>query len=298
MKILTKKLGKGEIKWGGVVIPRSKTALFPAPGVEFDLRDTKTAYRAKMDNQSRLRMASWFRQHRNVKPGDEVTFFKENGRLRIVLSKHFPEPTKSGIDWALEVIEAIRDGDVSGIIRLNKNGYTVEIGNHIKETRVISGTTETRSKRRRQSRSSTAGDNLPPKNSNVGDIEETDHKATPPERVHSAETREAVRHTSLRHPPVKSTAGRTLAPSPHAFALNHKPPLKYKGMRNAVDALTTCNSPGSEDYGFHYDIEYKRDGIYIERKQGPGYRTSQEEVDEMRRKVGLPVGRRKRNRST
>jgi hypothetical protein len=33
MKILTKKLGKGEINWKGVVIPRSKKALFPADSI-------------------------------------------------------------------------------------------------------------------------------------------------------------------------------------------------------------------------------------------------------------------------
>lgn len=141
MKILTKRLGPAEVKCRCIVLPRSKTALFPAPWVEFDLLEGKATYRAKIDSQSRLRASGWFRQHRNVKPGDQVTFFKENGRLRIALSKNFPEPTKSGIDWALEVIEAIRDGDVFGIIRLNKNGYTVEIGDHIKETQVISGTT-------------------------------------------------------------------------------------------------------------------------------------------------------------
>lgn len=141
MKILTKKLGKGEINWRGVVIPRSKTALFPSPAVEFDLWEGKTPYKAKMDRYSRLRMPTWFHQHQSVKEGDEVTFLKENGKIRIVLSKNFPEPTKSGIEWALEVIQAIKDGEVYGIIRLNKSGYTVEIGDHIKETQVISGTT-------------------------------------------------------------------------------------------------------------------------------------------------------------
>lgn len=151
MKILTKRLGPAEVKCRCIVLPRSKTALLPTPGVEFDLLEGKTPYKGKIDNQLRLRSSDWFRQHRNVKPGDEVTFFKENGRLRIELFKNFSEPTKSGIDWALEVIEAIRDGDVFGIIRLNKYGYTVEIGNHIKETQVISGTTGIKNKRRRQS---------------------------------------------------------------------------------------------------------------------------------------------------
>jgi len=141
MEILTKKLGDGQIRWGGVVIPKRKLSLFPADGVEFDLWEGKTAYKAKMDNYSRLRSPSWLHQHPSLKAGDEVTFLKENGKIRIVLSKNFPKPTKSGIDWALEVLEAIRDGEIYGIIRLNKNGYMVEIGDHIKETQVISGTT-------------------------------------------------------------------------------------------------------------------------------------------------------------
>jgi hypothetical protein len=139
MKILTKKLGKGEIKWGGVVIPRDKTSLFPAQGVEFDLVDEKTKYPAKMDAQSRLRMSSWFRQHKTVKPGDEVTFFKQNGTMRLSLSRTFSRPEKETFDWALEVIEAIRDGEIHGVIRLNGKGFDVEIGDHIKKTEVVVG---------------------------------------------------------------------------------------------------------------------------------------------------------------
>jgi len=140
MKILIKKLGKGEIKWGGVVIPRSKAALFPDPGVEFDVLDKKTAYRAKMDKQSRLRMASWFQQHRTIKPGDEVTFYRQNGTMRISLSRSFSRPEKETYEWAQEVIEAIRDGEIHGIVRMNKDGFSVEIGEHVKETQVVLGT--------------------------------------------------------------------------------------------------------------------------------------------------------------
>ena len=141
MEILTKKLGEGQIKWGGIVIPRSKKALFPSPGVEFDLWEGKTTYKAKMDNQSRLRVATWFRQHRSIKEGDEVTFLKEDGKIYVALSKNFLEPTKGVINWAQEVIEAIKDGEVHGIIRMNKKGFTVEIGDHIKKTQIILGTT-------------------------------------------------------------------------------------------------------------------------------------------------------------
>jgi hypothetical protein len=137
MKILTKKLGPSEIKWRGVVIPRSKKALFPAPGVEFELLDGRASYQAKMDNQSRLRMPGWFRQHRTVKPGDEVSFYKQNGTMRVSLSRQFSRPAKETFAWALEVIEAIRDGEVEGIFRFEKNGFSVEIGEHVKETQII-----------------------------------------------------------------------------------------------------------------------------------------------------------------
>ena len=137
MKILTKKLGKGEINWKGVVIPRSKKSLFPPPGVEFDLLEGKTIFKGKMDNQSRLRLAVWFRQHRSLKPGDEVTFSKQNGTMRISLSRTFSRPEKETFEWTIEVIEAIRDGEVDGIVRINKKGFCVEIGEHIKETQIV-----------------------------------------------------------------------------------------------------------------------------------------------------------------
>lgn len=140
MKILTKKLGKGEINWKGLVIPRSKNALFPAPGIEFDLLDSKTAYKAKMDVQSRLRVPDWFKQHRNLKPGDEVTFFKENGKMRITLLKNFADPHKETLDWAEDVILAIKNDEICAKITINKSGFSVEIGDQIKRTEVLSGT--------------------------------------------------------------------------------------------------------------------------------------------------------------
>jgi len=140
MEILTKKLKKGEINWGGLVIPRSKKNLFPPPGVEFDLLDNNMTFTAKMDDQSRLRMSAWYKQHRAVKPGDEVTLYKENGKIRISLSRYFLKPEKEIFNWAQEVIEAIRGGEIEGIIRLHKDGFCVEIGNHVKKTEIISTT--------------------------------------------------------------------------------------------------------------------------------------------------------------
>ena len=82
-------------------------------------------------------------------------------------------------------------------------------------------------------------------------------------------------------------AAYSLVDRPRRFARNHNPLLKYEGMRTAIDVLTACKSPFGDDYNFHYDVDYRRDGIYIERKLGRGYRTLQEEVDAMRTKAGL-----------
>ena len=141
MEILSKRLGEGEVRWKGVVIPRAKKELFPQRGIEFDLLEGKTIYKAKMDNQFRIRLATWFRRHPTIKAGDQITFFKENGKMRIALSKNFSKPDKGALDWAKEVLEAIGDREVHGTIRMNKNGFTVEIGEHIKETQIILGKT-------------------------------------------------------------------------------------------------------------------------------------------------------------
>lgn len=127
----------------------------------------------------------------------------------------------------------------------------------------------------------------PPRNSKVRNIEDKNHKLPPSERVRNAEAHKAVHHTKLRHPSVKSTDGRTLALSIRAFARGHNPPLKYEGMRNAIDVLTTCKSPTGEDYGFHYDVDYRRDGIFVKRKPGQGYRTLQEDLDAMLAKLDV-----------
>jgi hypothetical protein len=90
-----------------------------------------------------------------------------------------------------------------------------------------------------------------------------------------------------RHPPVKSLDGSILAPSIRKYALKHKPPLKYNSMRTAIDSLTACKSPEGNDYDFHYDVDYRRDGVYIELKQGKGYRTRSQEVKAMRKRAGF-----------
>ena len=56
------------------------------------------------------------------------------------LSRYFSKPEKEIFNWAQEVIEAIRGGEIEGIIRLHKDGFCVEIGDHVKKTEIISTT--------------------------------------------------------------------------------------------------------------------------------------------------------------
>lgn len=114
----------------------------------------------------------------------------------------------------------------------------------------------------------------------------TSRKVAAAEKVGSTEPALTPKRVKIQHPPVKTLDGRILG-SILDFARNHNPPLKYEGMRTAIDVLTACKSPDGDDYDFHYDIDYRQDGVYIERKQGRGYRTLAEEVYAMRRKAEL-----------
>jgi hypothetical protein len=104
MKILTKKLGPAEVKCRCVVLPRDTKGNFPSPGVEFDMSEGKTPHLAKIDKQFRLRAPSWFRQHRAVKAGDEITVSKENGAIHISLSRSLSKPEGETFNWAREVL--------------------------------------------------------------------------------------------------------------------------------------------------------------------------------------------------
>jgi hypothetical protein len=62
-----------------------------------------------LDNQLRLRAAAWFRHHRAVKAGDEITISKDNGSLKISLSRSFSKPESETFNWVREVIDAIKN---------------------------------------------------------------------------------------------------------------------------------------------------------------------------------------------
>jgi len=86
------------------------------------------------------------------------------------------------------------------------------------------------------------------------------------------------------HPPVKEAmTGKILARSPNEFAKKHSPQLKYTGMHTALDVLTACRDMHNQTLPYHYKIvRYaKNDGIYIQRENGPGYRTSKADMDKL-----------------
>jgi hypothetical protein len=119
------------------VLPRDKKGFFPTPGVEFDMLEGKTPHLARLDNQFRLRALSWFRQHRAMKAGDEITLSKEDGPILLSLSRSFLKPENDTFDWAHEVLEAVRNGEVHGVIKVSGTGFSVELGEHIKETQIV-----------------------------------------------------------------------------------------------------------------------------------------------------------------
>lgn len=137
MKVLTKRLGPAEVKCRCLVLPRDKKGNFPSPGVEFDIFEGKAAHRAKLDKQYRLRAPSWFRQHRAMKAGDEINISKDNGSMKISLSRSFSKPENETFKWTREVIDAIKDGEIFGILKITGTGFSVEIGDHVKETRIF-----------------------------------------------------------------------------------------------------------------------------------------------------------------
>jgi hypothetical protein len=137
MKILTKKLMPAEVKCRCLVLPRDKKGDFPSPGVNFDILEGKATHRAKLDSQFRLRAPSWFRQHRALKAGDEITFSRDNGSIKISLSRSFSKPENETFDWTHEVLDAIKEGEIYGFFKINRNGFSVEIGEHVKETQII-----------------------------------------------------------------------------------------------------------------------------------------------------------------
>jgi hypothetical protein len=136
MEILNKALGKGEVNWKGVVLPREKKSLFPAPGIYFDLVDGKEVYKVKLDGQFRIRLAPWFQQHPAIRPGDRIIISRDNGRMHIALSKNFSEPERGVFEWVEEVMQAIRNGEIHGILELRQDGFSVKIGKELKETEI------------------------------------------------------------------------------------------------------------------------------------------------------------------
>jgi hypothetical protein len=87
MIVFRKRIEPSEITWGGVAVPRAKKGMFPKPRTPFDLHDEGTTYRVELDEQFRLRIPNWLKNH-PVKALDEIVVLKENGIYSIRLAAH------------------------------------------------------------------------------------------------------------------------------------------------------------------------------------------------------------------
>ena len=89
MEILRKQLRPAEVNRRCVCIPKQKWHLFPKVGQSLVILDSEAGcvYEVVVGSQYRLGMASWYREHDEVRPGDEIVFWKENGNMRVDVSR-------------------------------------------------------------------------------------------------------------------------------------------------------------------------------------------------------------------
>jgi hypothetical protein len=137
MNSLTKKIGPAEVKCRCVTIPADKRYVFPGPGAEFDLIEGNTTHRAKLDTQFRLRSASWFRQHKGIKAGDEINFIQENGCVRVSFSRLLFQPESEGFKLSHEILNSIESHEIEGILRIEDSKIVIEIGEHLEATEIV-----------------------------------------------------------------------------------------------------------------------------------------------------------------
>lgn len=85
MELFRKELQPAEVKRRCVCVPRDKWHLFPKVGETVIIQDARdgSIYEVIVGSQYRLGMASWYRQHSEIGPGDEIVFRKENGNVRV-----------------------------------------------------------------------------------------------------------------------------------------------------------------------------------------------------------------------
>jgi len=98
MEIFRKKLQPAEVKRHCVCVPKEKWSLFPKVGETVVIQDPNAGsiYEVIIGSQYRLAMGSWYGQHPEVQPGDEIIFEKVNGNMRVDLIRaKKPQPVVS-----------------------------------------------------------------------------------------------------------------------------------------------------------------------------------------------------------
>lgn len=88
MDAMTKKLNRAEVKRHAVCVLKEKQPMFPAIGQTVKITDelTGSTYDVLVGTQYRLCMRRWYDEHKNVRPGDIITFRKQDGKMNVSVS--------------------------------------------------------------------------------------------------------------------------------------------------------------------------------------------------------------------
>lgn len=139
--------------------PKRPSIIFPAVGQKFTAQHEKTGtmYSITVGSQYRLLMHAWFAEHSEIRPGDTITFLKNNGTISLKLTaKDISQAVdmfarkKGGLsifegkvfDLVIQALADIENGGINAVVRVNETGISIEWGNNIKSTKIILGTTE------------------------------------------------------------------------------------------------------------------------------------------------------------
>ena len=156
IETLTKKLRTAEVKRRCVCLPKNKQHLFPKVGSKLSAKDEQTgsSFELIVGSQYRLQMPTWYDKHKEIKPGDMISFKLDNGLVsvnKVVNTTGSPInmfERRDGkvsilegkvLDIIVEALAGIEVGDYPATVKVGQNGILIEWGPHIKETEITLG---------------------------------------------------------------------------------------------------------------------------------------------------------------
>ena len=156
METLTKTLRPAEVKRRCVCLPKNKQHMFPNVGSKLSAKDEQTglSHEITVGSQYRLQMPTWYDNHKEIKPGDMITFKLDNGLMSVNKIASTPvSPVnmferREGrvsilegkvLDLIVEALAGIEVGDYPATVKVGQNGILIEWGPNIKETEITLG---------------------------------------------------------------------------------------------------------------------------------------------------------------